>query len=164
MTLARHGYMKRGGRLRRARKKALGTKKPEPGSLRALKATLESLNARYVKLRDGQECNQCRADGRPTRDILDAGHLYPKGEQGFKAGHYLVENLFAQCRHHNTVHIDRPAYFIDWYVSVHGWDALDALHARCTSDWRPDREWLLEQIAERERQIAELETHYEAMV
>lgn len=50
------------------------------------------------------------------------------------------------------------------YVDVHGWEALDVLHARCTSDWRPDREWLTEQIEERERQIAELEAHFDAMV
>jgi hypothetical protein len=137
---------------------------PREDSKRALAAKLESLNARYVKLRDGMECVQCKADGRPTRGILDAGHLYPKGTQGFKAGKYLVENLFAQCRYHNTVHIKQPVFFLDWYIAENGFDALEALHRRCVSDWRPNVEWLRGQIEERERQIAELETHYSAMV
>lgn len=158
------GFKSRGGYIPRDPAKRLGTAKPRAGSKRELEKKLENLNARYVKLRDGQECVQCKADGRPTRGILDAGHLYPKGEQGFKAGKYLVENLFAQCRYHNNVHIDQPNYFMDWFIQAHSFEALDALHARCTSDWRPDADWLREQIEERERQVAELEAHYEATV
>jgi hypothetical protein len=151
-------YMERSVRpMRRDPAKRLGTARPRKGSRRELEKQLESLNARYVKLRDGQECVQCKADGQPTRGLLDAGHLYPKGTQGFKAGKYLVENLFAQCRYHNQIHISQPAYFVDWFIETHGFEALEALHARCTSDWRPEREWLLEQIEERERQIEELE-------
>jgi hypothetical protein len=163
--LGREAAIRRGPKgLRRSPAKRLGKAKPREGSLRELKARLETLNARYVKLRDGMRCVQCKADGVPNQGILDAGHLYPKGKQEFKAGHYLVENLFAQCRHHNTVHIDRPEYFLLWFQKEHGAERLEEIHALAVSDWRPDREWLTEQIAERERQIAELEAHYEAMV
>lgn len=157
----RREYMARGSRPMR-RRRALGTAKPREGSKRELMAKLENLNARYVKLRDGMECVQCKADGQPTRDILDAGHVYPKGK--FPAGKFLVENIHAQCRTHNMIHIEQPVFYLDWFIAANSFDALDALHRRCVSDWRPDRTWLLEQIEERETQIAEFEAHYSAMV
>jgi hypothetical protein len=139
--------------MRRSRK-ALGTKPPRPGSLRELKKELESLNAQYVKLRDGMACVQCYEEGVSTAYPLDAGHLYPKSV--FKATHYRVEAIFAQCRRHNTLHCSRPELFLDWYVRRHGFEALEAIHRLAVSDWRPDREWLLGMIEERKEQIAGL--------
>lgn len=155
------GLTRRAG-LRRKVAKRLGTAKPRAGSMRELEKRLGTRNAQFVKLRDGQECVQCREEGLPTELPLDAGHLYPKG--AFRAGKYLVENLFAQCRRHNILHVRRPEYFMNWYIRQHGFEALDALHKRCTSDWRPDVDWLKAEIEERERQIEELTCHYEAMV
>jgi hypothetical protein len=147
--------MARGKRPKRNYAKRLGTAKPRPGSLRELKATLETLNARYVKLRDGQQCGQCAADGVPNQGILDAGHLYPKSV--FRATKFRVEAIYAQCRFHNMLHCSRPEYFLMWFQKEHGQERLEDVHALAVSDWRPDREWVLSEIALRESQIEELE-------
>jgi hypothetical protein len=136
---------------------------PKEGSRRWLEKKLESLNAQFVKMRDGYECVQCRTDGVRTDTILDAGHIYPKGL--FPGGKLLVENLVAQCRHHNTVHIGRPELLMCWYEESHGEGSLEKLHEQVLAmPRRMTTEWLIEQIAERERMIDELENHLAAMV
>lgn len=141
--------------LKRGRK-PLGTKKPEPGSWKDLADTLESLLAKRVKMRDGQQCRQCRFDGAPTRGLLDAGHIYPKGK--FPGGKFLVENLVAQCRAHNTRHISRPEFMFLWFEAEHGEGSLPRLHALVLA--QPRRQsigWLAERIKECEEAIAEME-------
>jgi hypothetical protein len=136
---------------------------PKEGSRRDLEKKLESLNAKFVKMRDGFECCQCRADGVPTNGFLDAGHIYPKGD--FPGGKYLVENILSQCRAHNLRHINHPEFLFSFYQNEHGPDALIALHEKVLAmPRRMSMEWLKAEIAEREIQIAELECHLSAMV
>jgi hypothetical protein len=143
------------GGLERRVAKRLGTAKPREGGKRDLEKRLESLNARFVKLRDEQRCVQCLEDGVPNQGVLDAGHLYPKSV--FRATRLRLEVLFSQCRYHNLLHCRRPEYFLQWFQRKHGEEALERLHELAVSDWRPDREWLVEQIAARERAIADME-------
>jgi 5-methylcytosine-specific restriction endonuclease McrA len=136
---------------------------PKEGSRRWYEKRLESLNAKYVKMRDGYECVQCRTDGARTDTILDAGHIYPKGD--FPGGKFLTENLVAQCRTHNLRHINHPEILMSWYQRERGEDALIALHEKVLEMPRKmSIEWMVEQIAEREKQLAELEVHLAAMV
>jgi 5-methylcytosine-specific restriction endonuclease McrA len=162
LPLRRKGSLKRAAWHTR-RRRAMLAKPPREGSQRFYEKRLESLNARYVKMRDSFECVQCRADGVMTETVLDAGHIYPKGL--FPGGKFLVENLVAQCRKHNTIHIDRPDFLMLWYQREHGPDALIALHEKVLAMPRKmSAEWLQEQIAEREKQIEELDCHLAAMV
>lgn len=136
--------------------KRLGSKKPEPGSWKDLADTLESLLAKRVKMRDGFQCVQCRFDGAPTRGLLDAGHIYPKGK--YPGGKYLIENLAAQCREHNTRHIARPEFMFLWYEAEHGPGSLERLHALVLAQPRRQSvEWMRSKIQECEEAIAELE-------
>lgn len=133
------------------------------GSRKDLEDKLERLNAKYVKMRDGYQCQQCAADNVPTEAPLDAGHIYPKGL--YPGGKFLVENILAQCRQHNLLHINRPELLMTFYQQLHGEDALIALHEKVLAMPRKmSTDWLQEQIAEREQQIAELECHLSAMV
>ncbi len=142
--------------LKRDRKKALGTAKPKEGSRRDLEQKLESLLAKRVKMRDGQQCVQCRFDGAPTTPPLDAGHIYPKGK--FPGGKFLVENIVAQCRDHNTKHIGRPEYMMLWYEAEMGDGARERLHGLVLAQpRRQSLEWLRAKIQECEEAIAEME-------
>lgn len=145
-----------GKRPKRNYAKRLGTKKPEAGSWKDLADKLESLLAQRVKMRDGQQCVQCRFDGAPTVPPLDAGHIYPKGK--FPGGKFLVENIVAQCREHNTRHIRRPECMMTWYQCELGEEALEKLHALVLAQPRRQSvEWLQARIEECEKAIAEME-------
>jgi hypothetical protein len=142
--------------LKRSRKKALGTKKPEPGSRKDLEDRLASSLAKRVKMEAGYQCEQCRYDGAPTVPPLDAGHIYPKGK--FPGGKFLYANLASQCRAHNLRHIDRPEFMFVWYQRVHGPEALESLHALVLAQPRRQSiEWLKRVIEESEGAIAEME-------
>lgn len=142
--------------LKRDRKRALGTKRPEAGSWKDLEQTLESLLAKRVKMRDGFQCRQCRYDGAPTRGLLDAGHIYPKGK--FPGGKFLIENIVAQCRDCNTRHIHRPERMFLWYEAEQGEGSLEKLHALVLAQPRRQSiEWLRARIEESEAAIKEME-------
>jgi hypothetical protein len=142
------------GRLKRH--KALGTARPKEGTWKWYADKLESLLAKRVKMRDGYRCRQCAFDGAPTQGLLDAGHIYPKGK--FPGGKYLVENIVAQCRDHNTKHISRPEYMMLWYETEHGEGSRERLHALVLAQPRRQSvEWLTAQIVECERAIAGME-------
>lgn len=146
--------------LKKGRKRS---KKPEEGTYDWYAKELECANARYVKLRDGYRCRQWGDAKIKCEGPLDAGHVYPKGR--FPGGKYLPENLIAQCRAHNNAHIGEPSILFDWYEEANGEGALEVLHRRVLSmPRRMSLEWLKEQLAERTRQIEELECHFEAMV
>jgi hypothetical protein len=127
VSLTRHSYMTRSRPLRRA---PMRYKAPKPGSRRALRDELDSLMARFVKLRDGHQCQQCLADGVPSFTVIDAGHLYPKAD--YPAARWDTLNVFGQCRYHNLLHIGAPAWFMQWFLDVHGQAAKDALLLRAT--------------------------------
>jgi hypothetical protein len=151
--LAREGNY---GGIKRNYSKRLGTAKPKEGSRRDLEHRLESLLAKRVKMRDGYQCRQCAFDGAPTMGLLDAGHIYPKGK--FPGGKFLVENIVAQCRAHNTRHIDRPEFMFLWYEAEHGEGSLARLHAEVLAMPRKmSIEWLTQAIWECEEAIAEME-------
>lgn len=144
------------------RRKSIYAAKPREGSRRALLKELESLTAKFVKLRDSHQCQQCLFDGVASEGVIDAGHLYPKGK--FPATKFDVDNIFAQCRAHNMLHIRQETYMFTWYLETHDQAELEALHARAVSGKRLTDDDLRELIAERTRQIEELECHYAAMV
>lgn len=136
--------------------KRLGTKKPEEGSRRDLEKQLESLLAKRVKMRDGYQCRQCRYDNASTVPPLDAGHIYPKGK--FPGGKFLVENIVAQCRRHNTIHISRPEFMLTWYQNEYSPEALEELHALVLAQPRGQSiEWLQARIKECEEAISEMQ-------
>lgn len=149
-------YEGRYSTLKRSRKKALGTAKPQEGSRRDLEQRLESSRAKEAKMRDGYQCRQCRFDGAPTQGLLDAGHIYPKGK--FPGGKFLIENIVGQCRRHNQLHIRQPAFMFTWYQSECGPEVLEKLHALVLSMPRKQSlEWLRAQIQESESAIKEME-------
>ncbi|HKS27773.1 MAG TPA: hypothetical protein VJS44_08135 [Pyrinomonadaceae bacterium] len=133
------------------------------GSRKDLEDTLEKLNARCLKMEHHFQCQQCAEDGLPNQGILDAGHIYPKGQ--FPGGKFLYENLIPQCRYHNELHIGQPHFLFDFYQEKHGPEALEKLHQKVLAmPRRMSIEWLVEQIAEREQAISALECHLAAMV
>lgn len=150
-------YMARGTKpLRRNFNSRLGTAKPQAGSRRDLEQRLSSLLAQRAKMRDGQRCSQCTFDGAPTRGLLDAGHIYPKGK--FPGGKFLESNLVAQCRNHNTIHISRPEMMLTWYQKEHSPEALEALHALVLSMPRKmPLDWLRAEIEASEAAIDEMQ-------
>lgn len=138
---------------RRRRRRGMFAVKRKPGERVAVERKLRALDPQIVKSRDGYECNQCRFDGVRRSEVLDCGHLYPRSS--FPAGKHLLENQFAQCRFHNTLHVHRPEYMMNWYLATHTQEQLDELHARCTGPspttetlkaWVPEREELLSQL------------------
>jgi hypothetical protein len=144
------------GGLKRRVAKRLGTAKPREGSRRDLERRLESLLAKRVKMRDSWQLRQCSFDGVPTQGPVDAGHIYPKGK--FPSGKFLVENIVAQCRTHNTRHISRPEFMFLWFEAEHGKGSLEKLHALVLSMPRKMTvEWLASEIEKSERAIADME-------
>jgi hypothetical protein len=144
------------GGLKRRVAKRLGTAKPREGSRRDLEQRLMSSRAKEVKMRDGYRCCQCSFDGVPTQGPVDAGHIYPKGK--FPSGKFLVENIVAQCRTHNTRHISRPEFMFLWFEAEHGKGSLEKLHALVLSMPRKMTvEWLASEIEKSERAIADME-------
>jgi hypothetical protein len=134
----------------------LGTAKPKEGTWKWYADKLESLLAQRAKMRDGYQCRQCCFDGAPTQGQLDAGHIYPKGK--FPGGKYLIENIVAQCRDHNTKHIGRPEYMMLWYDAEHGDGARERLHKLVLAQPRRQSiEWLKQAIEESEAAIKEMQ-------
>jgi hypothetical protein len=136
-------------------------KAPKPGSRRALRDELDTVDAQIVKPRDEYWCVQCRTDGVPNQGILDAGHLYPKGK--FPGGRFLLENLFAQCRFHNQLHIGSPMVFMTWYQETYSPEQLQALHKEVLKP-APSLETMVRLLAEREHLLSEMRAHMGAMV
>lgn len=113
------------GKPKRKYRRPMLYQKPRPGSRRELKARLDSLTAQIVKMRDGHRCVQCG-----STDTIDAGHVYSRR---YQATRWALDNVFAQCRRHNTHHIARPEAYLLWYQDRFGDDALIALHERSVS-------------------------------
>jgi hypothetical protein len=154
----RKHYIGRNTSLRRA---PMRYKAPKPGSRRALRDELDTVDAQIVKPRDEYWCVQCRTDGVPNQGILDAGHLYPKAK--FPGGRFLLENIFCQCRFHNTLHIGSPAVMMTWYQDTYSPERLQALHEAVL---RPalTREELTILLPERMKMLDEIRAHVGAMV
>jgi hypothetical protein len=144
---------KRIGRRARLRRAPMRYKPPKPGSKRAVRDELDSVDAQIVKPRDGYWCVQCRTDGVPNQGILDAGHLYPKGK--FPGGRFLLENLFAQCRFHNQLHIGSPMVFMTWYQETYSPEQLQALHKEVLKP-APSLETMVQLLAEREEMLSSM--------
>lgn len=164
--LARKSFKKRLPKDRIARLRRLAGQigaPPKEGSRKWLEKRLESLNAKFVKMRDGYQCLQCASENELTEPPLDAGHIYPKGL--YPSGKFLTENLVAQCRRHNLLHINRPELLMTFYQQQHGEDALTRLHEKVLAmPRRMENDWLESEIKQREIQISEMECYLSAMV
>jgi hypothetical protein len=156
----RSAPLRKGEHARLRRRRALSSSTPRPGGRRDAEKRLESLDAQIVKLRDGFACVQGQSDGIVCEGLLDCGHLYPRSK--FPAGKHLLENQFAQCRRHNTLHIRRPEYFINWHIKKVGQEAHDELHERCTGP-SPSTAQLWAMVAERTAMLEDMLADWQMM-
>jgi len=118
---------------------------PRVGTRRCLKARLDSLTAQIVKMRDGHACVQCG-----DTFLIDCGHVYSRR---LIATRWALDNTFAQCRRHNTLHISQPAIYLCWYAERFGSEALMALHERAYSGKTYSDEELKQMVSDYEQRL-----------
>ena len=104
----------------------------------------KKLNAlvREIVLKRDKRCVTCGAT--PQQQIMEAGHLFSRVAHSTK---WDLKNIYLQCKSCNSKHETDAHPLMRYAESVHGREAIDALHRKYW-DTKPFKTWQMEELYE----------------